>query len=155
MARIRHSAEQIINKRREARTAETVAHAQAAEAEAGSLESQIGVLSAAVGGHRAQLIAVFMPPGADMTLAGRVISSDQAASALPAEYRVLDLSDDDAKALGTALAAERRALARGEPVPTNAQQRINQYRNLHAVAAARNHMTVWMPSVEQLFFVWQ
>jgi|GEM_PF-3725982 len=146
---------QLKAKRHEARTAETASDAQAAEASAATLETQMASLSASMESAKNQLRVIFMPAGTDEGLIERVCDPTMASFRLPVEYRVLGLSDADARALSDALAAQTQAHATSEPVPADAQQIINQYVNQPQVTAARNAMSAWMAQVEQLFFLWQ
>ncbi|RMH28571.1 MAG: hypothetical protein D6692_05285 [Planctomycetota bacterium] len=74
---------------------------------------------------------------------------------LPVEYRALDLAADAAKELAAALTSVRRATSRGETPDPAAAQLVAQYENRAEVALARGRMQANLPTIQQLFFIWQ
>lgn len=98
---------------------------------------------------RAQLITAIVGPATDGVLAHRVFE----AGPLPAAYRVAELNASQRSELQSALAAERRALARGESVPQSVQQTLVGFRSLPAVSMALGYQSGSLLELQHLFML--
>lgn len=70
---------------------------------------------------------------------------------VPAEFRVLQRSEDDWKAVEKALRAERRALRRGEALEPAMEQLLTALRTEPAVVAAKQRLDSHLPAMKALF----
>lgn len=145
----------IESKQRMIRASADSSDVQQLQNEIDSLRAQAGGLSATVESLRTALIAEFLPDPLEGPAALRFCLPGEGMDQLPVEYRALDLAPDAAKELAAALASVRRASARGDTPDPAAAQLVAQYENRAEVALARGRMEANLPTIQQLFFIWQ
>tara|TARA_R110002073_G_scaffold207517_3_gene367757 strand:- start:240717 stop:241535 length:819 start_codon:yes stop_codon:yes gene_type:complete len=137
--------------RKSIRVAETNSLADQIESEIASLELQSESLTNQIELIQDQIRAFALGSTVDLTLAERVCEPTGLAVAIPPEYRVVVLTDNDYAEFLPALAAEYSASASGEQLDTDTQLILSRYQNLPGVVAARSHMLMHIDAVRSVF----
>lgn len=121
------------------------------QGEIDAINGLIAAAHAATIDARTQLIAILLPPSVDSTTAARVL----APGSLPPAYRAAVLTDAQVEELSAALDAERFALARGTTLDSGVQQTLASYRSIPEIAQALAFQQLHLPTVQQLFLLWE
>ena len=133
------------------RVASTNSEASQLENQIGALEQSSVSIAAQIESLQDQIRTYGLTESVDPVLAERVCEPEGLMAAIPPEYRLVNLNDDDLAELLPALAAEQLTLSNDEPLDTDAQQVLSRFQNLPAVLAARSHMLTHLDSVRTAF----
>ncbi len=142
----------ITDHKRDLRDAQVTARSAASASELSQAEAQISAAQAAITSATAQaealeatLIGEILLDVAEPDWAATIYSAEGVGALLPAEYRLLELNDQDAAALLGALGRERSAQASGSSLDTETTALLASYRSDSDVSQAiawRNNLTL-------------